>query len=187
MLPHRGTGKQNGPTLRLQQRCPHFFFHNDDEATAMDRKRIAQDLRRNREWIKRQLQSRRPRTVDGWTAENIMVGCIQFTNCCGHSLREWIDRKAGRRAALERIQSSYQTRRGNRVLIALVDLTVSELEACTWMDEFPVGALPIKAEPKRLSLAQRVALARGRQRAHDRRREERGEYQRALESRLSNG
>ena len=72
-----------------------------------------------------------------------------------------------------------------RALRRLIELAVSELEACAWKAGFSIGALPFDREPRPLTAAQRRALGEGRNRANRQRREEREGRERALEVRLA--
>jgi hypothetical protein len=135
----------------------------------MDKNSIVRNLRQNRGWVKKNL-SAEWRATDAWKAENIMVGCVQILNYVGVTIWGWLDRKKGRRAALGQVQKTYRTRRGNSVLLGLIDLAISELMARTWLKDLLPGALPLEKEPKQLSDAQKVALDRGRKLGHIQRR-----------------
>ena len=134
----------------------------------MDKRTILLNLQHHAKWLKDQTQS----TVDGgYLAANVMVGCVQILNCCGQSIRRWVDRDNGRRKLLGRVQENYATQRGRKVLAKLIDLAVSAVEACIWTADFGADALPVQREPARRSGAHIRAMQEGKRRA----REQRGE------------
>ena len=138
----------------------------------MKKKTILQNLRHHRRWVQKQPEAEPPE--DGTPrVENLMIGCVEIINCCGRSIRKWLDRKDGRRAGLRQVKTGCATRRGSKVLRDLIDLAISELEACVWIDDLPVGALPLEKEPRPLSPAKRAALERATRAASERRRQER--------------
>lgn len=134
----------------------------------MDVKILVQNLRECRKWAVKHLAAKW-RTEDSWQAQNVVVGCVQVVNQTGRTIQEWAGGKAGRLDQLQRIQQTYPTRRGNRVLIDLIDWAQSTLEACCWRSTFWVGALPLQREPRPVTDAQRAGLARGREKANERR------------------
>jgi hypothetical protein len=118
-------------------------------AGPMHKRTIIQNLEHAREWLDKRLS--KPSTVgDPWEAENILVGCLQLMDQCGRrSLGEWLDRKTGRRQALRNVRDRYNVKSGHRALCDLVDLTVSDLEACNWQPGFLIDPLPLKVQPQR--------------------------------------
>ena len=76
-------------------------------------------------------------------AVNIMVGCFYVLRQAGQrDMAGWLDRKPERRRVLSDIRESYLSKQGNKVLRDLVSLTISAVEACTWVDNWLPGALP---------------------------------------------
>jgi hypothetical protein len=134
----------------------------------VDKKTILLNLRLQRDWVKGQTAS----TMEGgWQAQNIMVGCVQAINSCGRSIQDWLGREKDRRSLLRRIQQTYVTRRGKRLLVKLIDLAASELGACIWLDDFAADALPLQREPRpkrKLSEAHKRAMREGYRRARER-------------------
>jgi hypothetical protein len=132
----------------------------------MDKRTILLNLQHHAKWLKDQTQS----TVNGgYLAANVMVGCVQIINCCGQSIRQWVDLDNGRRKLLGHIQESYATQRGRRVLSKLVALTIAAVQASSWVDDFGADALPVQREPARRSDAHIRAMQEGKRRARERR------------------
>ena len=97
-------------------------------------------------------------------AVNIMVGCFLALQQSGfHCATQWIDRVPDRRKVLKNIQKSHATRRGNKALRDLLALTISAVEAYTWVDSWNTYALPLLAGPERtISKEHLDKLCRGR-------------------------
>ena len=95
-----------------------------------------------------------------------LLSCLQAINDCGQSIANWLDRKLERRKTLRRVQRSCRNQRGNRMLLGLIDLAISTLEAAAWVNDLPVSGLPVQAEPRPLTQAPKLALAEGRKHRH---------------------
>ena len=97
---------------------------------------------------------------------NIMVGCFGVLRQAGQrDMAGWLDRKPERRRVLSDVRESYLSKRGNKVLRDLVSLTISVVEACTWVDNWLPGALPVPvATRKKLTKHQLAVLKKGRER-----------------------
>jgi hypothetical protein len=118
---------------------------------------------------------------DGYTAENVVVACFQVLHECGRSKQSrdaWIDRQ-GFRKTLERIQRRYTKPKAKRAMKRLIELAITELEACSWRTQFSVGALPIDREPKPMTAAQREARRQNMTRLKAQQRAEREALERA--------
>ena len=77
-------------------------------------------------------------------AENIRNACIRLCHEAGQPLEAWSRRLPGRRKALVDARLSYRHRRHGKVLTDLVILTISALEAASWIDSMGCGALPLQ-------------------------------------------
>ena len=99
-------------------------------------------------------------------AVNIMVGCFGVLQQAGqHDMAGWLDRKPDRRRVLKNIQKSHLSKRGNKVLRDLVSLTISAVEACTWIDNWLPGALPVPtASGRSMKDGQQAKMQQGRKR-----------------------
>jgi hypothetical protein len=110
-----------------------------------------------RGWVASQ-KGRPPSEDGGRQAENILIGAIQcIGQCCG-TIRGWLDRKPGRRSAMQRVATTYCTKKWNGHLVALIDCAITAVESATWRNDFWVGALPIAKAPRPRSAAQRAHL-----------------------------
>ena len=150
----------------------------------MRRQTVIRNLEHARQWL---LDRRKKPSKSGepWEAQNIFVGCVQLLNQCGRSIQEWLGRRPDRRRVLKQIREKYVTNRGNVVLRRLVDLTVTELKACSWRDDFWIGALPIKFGQRKLSEAHKRAIRAARERSQEQReiaRKARLEYETASDT-----
>ena len=93
---------------------------------------------------------------------NIMVGCFGVLRQAGQrDMAGWLDRKPERRRVLSDVRESYLSKRGNKVLRDLVTLTISAVEACTWVDNWLPGALPTPVAQRTPTNAQLAALKQG--------------------------
>ena len=120
-------------------------------------KALVAKLKWNREWLQALRDGKRA-PGDSDRAINLLVGCLQTMAQCGRpSLGDWLDRKRERRRTLKDIRNRFRSDAGNRVLRQLVELTVSQVEACSWRKGYWVGALPTGGEPRRASAKQREA------------------------------
>ena len=99
-------------------------------------------------------------------AVNIMVGCFGVLRQAGQrDITGWIDRKPERRRVLKNIQKLYLSKLGNKVLRDLVSLTISAVEACTWIDNWLPGALPVPiASGRPMKDGQQAKMQQGRKR-----------------------
>ena len=70
------------------------------------------------------------------------------------------------------------TQKNLRVLQRLIDYAISTVEACSWVENFWIGALPLGKEPRRLTEAQITALQAARRRSRE-------QVKQARESRLA--
>ncbi len=149
----------------------------------MDKKSIVKGLDHLSTWVasREGARSNRDHADD---AVNILTGCF-FVCCyeCGKKeidMTNWLDRKRGRRAALKRVRISYREKRGQKALLSLIDLTISEVQACACKKDLLTGALPIKDSQRKLSEEHKRALQGGRDRARRERgarRQERVQYE----------
>jgi len=117
---------------------------------------ILKELNNFKKWTK---DNGRTRHAD-WNARNIAVGCIQTINQCGQSANAWLDRKPGRRSRIKRIADTYDTRDGARELRRLIDYAISVVGATSWVNDFWLGALPVKREPKQTTARDRERMRR---------------------------
>ena len=118
-------------------------------------KALVAKLKWNREWLQTLRDGKRA-PGDSDRAINLMVGCLQTIAQCGRpSLGDWLDRKRERRRTLKDTRNRFRSDTGTRVLRQLVDLAVSEVEACSWRKGYWVGALPIGSEPRPVTTKQR--------------------------------
>ena len=94
---------------------------------------------------------------------NIMVGCFGVLRQAGQrDMAGWLDRKPERRRVLSDVRESYLSKRGNKVLRDLVTLTISAVEACTWVDNWLPGAMPVPlASGRKPTKSQLAALTQG--------------------------
>ena len=143
----------------------------------MNRNSAVKLLQHHRDWLKN-LKSK----GDVGRAQNIVVGCMQFLNSAGKSPQSWLDRKKNRRTIIRDIQAAHTNPAGRKVLLGLIDFTMSEIEAHVWLDDFMADALQVgKWDTKYLTEAQKKAMQDGRKRA--RKKEEEDERNRAEEVR----
>ncbi|MFH1921702.1 MAG: hypothetical protein ABIP48_17700 [Planctomycetota bacterium] len=136
------------------------------------------NLKLNLDWLEKQPDRKGLLRDNHDRALNIMVGCFQTLGECNYRAAGWIDRRNGRRRRLENIRECYTTQAGKRALGQLLELTICALEAATWIDTMPVGALPTPKEPKRQTEAQTSQLLAASQKA----RQKREEYQARLDA-----
>jgi hypothetical protein len=134
------------------------------------RKTLIRELERSRKWVLSK-RGKANSAGDPWTAQSIMVGAVQAISQCGESIREWARRRKDRRRVLRDVKNRYNSPPGNKVLRDLVRLAMAVVGACSWKDEFWLGALPVRKEPRQLDVAHKRALAEGAARARAEERE----------------
>ena len=114
----------------------------------MARPLVIRNLEHARGWLDKKLD-KPSKFGEPWHAKNILVGCLELMDQCGRrTLRHWLDRRTGRRKALKEVRDRYHTKAGHRALSDLIDLTISDLGACTWRPDFFIDPLPIKVKPQ---------------------------------------
>ena len=147
----------------------------------MDRKSLLRNLQWNADWLKTP-----PKRTDDNTrrAQNLMVGCVQVINHCGQSIQGWLDRKPIRRKHLRGIATKYHQGPGSKTLRELVDLAVATLGAAVWVQDLPLGALPVKTEPKPRTEAQQAVQKFATARSAEVRRQRQEKRERARKARL---
>lgn len=123
----------------------------------MNKQAVIRSLQQARDWVK---QRREGRSTAGepWQAQNIMVGCVQLINQTGRSVRGWLSRR-NRRRLLSDIRNRYLVADGNKILRDLINLAIATVGACSTVDDYWLGALPVRSEPRRLTESERRARA----------------------------
>lgn len=104
----------------------------------------------------------KPHTQEsGDLAINILVGCGQAIAESGGDFKSWMNRQPERFRYLHKIQRRYRFKAGNRILCDLIEYTISCVQACAWVDDYSLGALPA-LEPRNLTDEQMSAWHAGR-------------------------
>ncbi|MBP60395.1 MAG: hypothetical protein CMJ62_02610 [Planctomycetaceae bacterium] len=108
----------------------------------------------------RDFRQKQPPSQPDLTA-NVVIGCFHILRTCPtHDLQAWLARKPNR-AGLKDASTVGRTKQGIQAVRELIALTISDLEARTWLKEIEVGPLPVK-ESRKASEKQREALQAGR-------------------------
>jgi len=144
------------------------------EGCGVGRKTILRSLEMEMAWVRKQVGAR-PTVDGGFRAENILVGVVQVVNQCGYSIEGWLGRRGkrlDRRAALKDIAARYHFAVPNKTLHDLLALAREVVLAAVWVEEFWVGALPIK-EPRTISADHLQSLQEGRVRRRKKDQQER--------------
>ena len=104
-------------------------------------------LTTNVKWNLKWLEGRRGAPADlenGDRAEDIRNACIRLCHEVGQPLEAWSQRLPNRRKALANVRLSYRHKRDGKALRDLVVLTISALEAASWIDSLGCAALPLQ-------------------------------------------
>lgn len=115
-------------------------FGKHPAGVGLSSKALVAKLKWNREWLQSLREGKRA-PGDSDRAINLMVGCLQtIAQCDRRSVADWLERKPERGRTLKDIRNRFRSETGNRVLRQLVELAISEVEACTWVKKFWLGA-----------------------------------------------
>lgn len=122
-------------------------------------------------YIKKALEwnAKRISTLEPMDVDNLIVGCGQIVAAAGGSFASWVSR----RDRFKALKSKRLTKAKQRALADLVEYTQSCIDACNWVEDWTLGALPTKSEPSsdpNLSENRRKAsqaAAEGRRRARE--------------------
>ena len=133
----------------------------------MEKKTVVKNLEYNRKWVEKHLRSKLTQ-VDKQQAQNIPIGCVQTSNQCGQSIQSWLNRDPERRRLLRQLIKGHVTQKNLRLLQKFIDYTISVVGACSWVNDFWVGALPVGQQRRPRSEAHSKAIKEGHQRRRER-------------------
>jgi hypothetical protein len=139
-------------------------------------------LGRHATWLRKVTWEQGQRESSQHRAVDLSVGCFRICIGCGLQVREWLNRKPGRKAILKPM-AAIKSESGRRALVDLVALSQAALEARSWeTNAVEIGPLSV-GEPRSVSDAHRQAsgdrlrkLHQDRKQAEEETRQKRAEF-----------
>ena len=120
-------------------------------------------LKKFARWIQNLPESKRGHEATENRVEDVVCGCFDLLQYSPTTdVAGWIASKP-RRKKLDNPAKAVWTQQGRRAILELIELTISEVEACQgfWPDPIEVGVLPIK-KPIHRSAEHVEAMQKGR-------------------------
>jgi hypothetical protein len=132
---------------------------------------VVKNLSLNKQWLEDRI-GKKSVAPDELVAENIMIGCAMLIRVCCGDFSGWLHRRRDRKPQLAKIRKSYCSKKGSKVLKDLLDYAIGCVETATWIDNHDVGPIPVLFEPRTMSDDHKAAIAQGRRRGQQRRKDQ---------------
>ncbi len=135
-----------------------------DDFQPLSRSYAVTQLKKSEKWLDSQQSHKTFIPEDSMVAQNIMLGCIDLTRVCGFNAADWADRKPKRLQRLRQIKRTWKTKAGHKDLCKLIRLTISSLDAASWLDNetFESDHLPRWTKQKTLTPQHTAKMQAGR-------------------------